>query len=65
MGNYKIGDKFVRKNTCDTFAMEIISIIDGPYETFYELQPIISRNNVFQISESVLTKEYHLIKRYG
>lgn len=63
MGNYKIGDRFVRKNTRDAFAMEIISIIDGHYETFYELQPIIYSNNVFQISESVLTEKYHLIKR--
>lgn len=61
MRNYKIGDRFVPKNTRDAFAMEIISIIDGHYETFYELRPIIYNNNVFQISESVLTKEYHLI----
>ena len=65
MAEFKIGDVFHRKYTCDTIPIKIIDVIyrNGLLEPEYTLKPIRYNGDEIILGESALKELYWQIKK--
>ena len=62
MDEYKIGDRFRRKNTKDTVPLEIISKYYEPHEIVYELKPILGCGNKIMYGQEGLEELFYKLR---
>ena len=55
---YKIGDRFVKKNSRDSFVMNIVEVRYGPIEPEYKLRGVNNLNMFVYLGESGLEELY-------
>lgn len=65
MAEFKIGDVFHKKYTCDTIPIKIIDVIyrNGLLEPEYTLKPIRYNGDEIILGESALKELYWQIKK--